>query len=89
MHYEIERTNNFRFQYSKLELKMKRFVEDAVEKIKENPYELQGKITYLSRKKEGAMYRYRMPGAHLMYIIIEKDDKKSTVVVLSNIKTLR
>ncbi len=84
MHYEIEKTNNFRFQFNKLTLRMKRFVEEAIEVIKESPTEFQGKITAIANKKEGRLYRYRVPGAHILYIV--KQDEP--IVMLTNLKTL-
>jgi len=84
MNYEIERTNNFRFQFNKLTLKMKRFVEEAIEVLKDTPHEFQGKITAIANKKDGRLYRYRVPGAHILYIIKQEEP----IVVLTNLKTL-
>lgn len=84
MQFEIERTNNFRFQYNKLTLRMKRFIDEAVEVIKESPTAFQGKITALAKKKEGRLYRYRVPGAHILYVV----NDENPIVTLTNVKTL-
>lgn len=85
MRYEIQRTNNFRFQYNKLALKHKRFVEEAIDVLKETPDECQGKITPLARKKNGRLYRFRVPGAHILYIIHSDEP----IVTMTQIKVLR
>lgn len=85
MRYEIQRTNNFRFQYNKLPLKMKRFVEEAIEVLKESPEDCHGKITPLSRKKDGRLFRFRVPGAHILYILHSEDP----LVTMTQIKLLR
>lgn len=85
MRYEIQRTNNFRFQYGKLTLKHKRFIEEAIEILKDTPEEFQGRITPLAKKKDGRLYRIRIPGAHILYIIHHDEP----VVMMTQIKILR
>ena len=85
MRYEIKKTNNYRYQYNKLALKHRRFIDEAVEILKETPDEFQGKITALARKKDGRLYRFRVPGIHVLYIMHEEEP----IVTMTQIKVLR
>jgi hypothetical protein len=87
--HEIQKTTNYRFQYNKLQLRFKRFVEEAIEIIKENPTEFQGRITHISNRKEGRLYRFRMPGCYLLYIVPEHEPGDNTIITLMNVIMLR
>ncbi len=87
--YEISKTTNFRFQYNKLNLRYKRNIEDAIEYIKESPTEGQGKITQIANKKEGGLYRYRLPGCYIFYILPEHEEGEATIITMTAIKLLR
>ena len=67
--YEIQKTTNYRFQYTKLNLRFKRFVDEAIDILKENPTEYQNKITHIGNKKDGGLYRFRIPGCYLLYVV--------------------
>lgn len=82
--YEFEKTPNYRFQYNKLPLKQKRFVEEALDIIQLTPKEFQGRIRHLSDKKEHTMWRYRIPGAYIIYLV----PNEGTIITLINIKKL-
>jgi mRNA-degrading endonuclease RelE of RelBE toxin-antitoxin system len=82
--YTIEKTNNFRFQYNKLPLRMKRFVDEAESLIQENPFDFQGKIKALAKKKDGRLFRFRMPGVHLVYIVHDNE----LVITMTQVKTM-
>lgn len=86
--HEIQKTTNFRFQYNKLNLRFKRWIEEAIEVIKETPTEFQGRITHLANKKEGGLYRYRMPGCYLLYVVPEHEAGTPTIVTLTAVKML-
>lgn len=86
--HEVQKTTNYRFQYNKLNLRFKRFVDEAVEIIKESPTEFQGKITHIASKKEGGMYRFRMPGCYLLYVVSEHEPGAPTTITLTNVKLL-
>lgn len=86
---EIQKTTNYRFQYHKLNMRFRRFVDEAIEVIKEYPTEYQNKITHIGNRREGGLYRYRMPGCYLLYVVPEHDeDIESGIVILTSIKTL-
>jgi mRNA-degrading endonuclease RelE of RelBE toxin-antitoxin system len=90
MSYEIERTTNFRFEFTKLNLRFKRFVEEAIDTLKETPTELPGKITHLANKKDGGLYRFRVPGCYIIYVVpllVEEGDVPR--VILTGVKMLR
>lgn len=86
--HDVQKTTNYRFQYNKLSLRFKRFVDEAVEIIKENPTDYQGKITHIANKKEGGMYRFRMPGCYLLYVMPEHEAGAPTTITLTNVKML-
>lgn len=82
--YTIEKTNNYRYQYNKLPLRLKRFVDEVEDIIKDNPFEMQGKIKPLSKKKDGRLFRFRVPGAHVLYIVHSEEP----VITMTQVKTL-
>lgn len=86
--YEIQKTTNYRFQYSKLELRFKRFIDEAIEVIKESPMDYQGKIMHLGNRKEGGLYRFRTPGLHLLYVVPAHEPGTSAIITLTAIKKL-
>jgi len=87
--FEIEKTTNYRFQYNRLELRFKRFVDEAIEIIKEFPTDYQGKITHLANKKDGRMYRYRLPGCYLIYVLPETvQEEENGTLILTGVKML-
>lgn len=84
--YDIEQTSNYRFQYGKLPLKLRRFVDEATDILKLYPTEYKGRITHLSKHKDKThWYRFRIPGAYIMYLV----NLEEPLVLLSNIKILR
>jgi mRNA-degrading endonuclease RelE of RelBE toxin-antitoxin system len=87
--HEIQKTTNFRFQYNKLNLRFKRWVDEAIELIKESPTEFQGKITHLANKKDGSLYRYRMPGIYLLYVVPNHEAGEAATITLTAVKMLR
>lgn len=89
MKYEIDSTSHFRSRYNKLDHRLKRCIDNAVEVLKEYPTEYQQKITFLSKRKDGGLYRFRMPGCYLHYIIPEETLGKMYAVTLVDIKVLR
>ena len=86
--HEIQKTTNYRFQYNKLNLRFKRFVDEALEIIKEYPTDYQGRITHIANKKEGGMYRFRIPGCYILYIVPEYEPGTGTTITLTNVKML-
>jgi len=94
MPFEIQRTSNFSAKYNKLTLRFKRLVDQAVEIIKEFPTDYQNRITVLSQKKEGRLYRFRLPGCYLFYIVPqgENDDEvrasAGNAITLTELKLL-
>ena len=87
--FEVDKTTNFRFQYNKLSLKYKRFVDEAIKIIKESPTDFQGKITHLAAKKTHHLYRFRLPGAYILYLVPKQGLKeKNNQIILFTVKTL-
>lgn len=87
--YEVDRTTNFRFQYNKLSVKFKRFVDEAIKIIQESPMDFQGKITHLANKKTHHLYRFRLPGAYVLYLVPKPGLKdKTNTIILFAVKTL-
>lgn len=86
--HEIQKTTNYRFQYNKLNLRFKRFVDEAIEIIKEYPQEYQGKITHISNRKEGGLFRFRIPGCYLLYVVPEHEPEAPTTIMLMGVKML-
>lgn len=85
MLYELEKTPNYRFQYNKLSLKLKRFINEALDILKEYPTEYQGKILHLANRKEFHMYRFRVPGAYIIYLL----HKDQPLITLTSVIVLR
>ena len=86
MPYEFQKSPNYRFQYNKLNTRMQRFVDEALGIIQETPREFQGKITFLSHKKEFDLYRFRIPGAYLLYLVPQ--DAMNPQIILTSVRTL-
>lgn len=86
--FEVQKTTNFRYQYNKLDLRFKRFVEEAIEILKDYPTDYQGKIKHLGSKKEGNLYRFRIPGCYLLYIVAEHEDGENAIITLTSVKML-
>lgn len=86
--HEIQKTTNYRFQYNKLNLRFKRFVDEAIEIIKEYPTEFQGKITHIANRKEGGMYRFRVPGCYITYVVAEHEPGEASIINLTGVKML-
>lgn len=84
MLYELERTPNYRFQYGRLNLKLKRFIDEALEIVKQNPKEYQGRISYMSSLKNKNFYRIRIPGAYIHYWL----DDEMPIITLTQIRIL-
>jgi hypothetical protein len=76
------------FQYHKLKLRFRRLVDSAVDILKENPTEYQNRITHIGNRKEGGLYRFRMPGCYLLYVIPESDPDTPVKVILTGIKVM-
>lgn len=86
--YEIQKTTNFRFQYNKLALRFKRMVDEASEILKEYPTDYQNKITHIGNRKDGGLYRFRLPGCYLLYVVPEHDEDATPNVILTTVKML-
>lgn len=85
---EIQKTSNYMFQYHKLNVRFRRLVDSAVDILKESPKEYQNRITQIGTKKEGGLYRFRMPGCYLLYVIPEGEPNTPVKVILSGIKVM-
>ncbi|WP_373531700.1 hypothetical protein [Vampirovibrio sp.] len=88
MQNEIQKTSNYQFQYHKLNLRFRRLVDVAVDVLKENPTEYQNKITHIGNKREGGLYRFRMPGCYLLYVIPEHEVDTPASIILTAIKLM-
>ena len=86
--YEIQKTTNFRFQYNKLPLRFKRMVDEAAEVLKEYPTDFQNKITHIGNRKDGGLYRFRLPGCYLLYVVPEHEEGATATITLTTIKAL-
>jgi hypothetical protein len=86
--YEIQKTTNFRFQYNKLNLRFKRMVDEASEILKEYPTDFQNKITHLGTRRDGGLYRFRLPGCYLLYVVPEHEEDATPSVILTTVKLL-
>jgi len=86
--YEIQKTTNYRFQYTKLNLRFKRFVDEAIEVIKENPTDYQNRITHIGNKKDGGLYRFRIPGCYLMYVVPFHQEGEAQSIILLSVKLM-
>lgn len=63
-------------------------VDGAIEVIKESPTSYQNRITHIGNKKEGGLYRFRMPGCYILYVVALHDDGDPASITLTNIKVL-
>ena len=88
MPYELAKTTNYRYQFNKLNLRFKRFVEEALEVIKETPTALQGKITHIANNKDGSLYRFRLPGCYIMYVVPAHEPGESVTITITGVKML-
>jgi len=86
--YELTKTTNYRFQFNKLNLRFKRFVEEALEIIKETPTVFPGKITHIANQKDGSLYRYRLPGCYIIYVVPQHEPGESATITLTAVKML-
>ncbi|MCE3235221.1 MAG: hypothetical protein K0Q50_1401 [Vampirovibrio sp.] len=86
--YEIQKTTNYRFQYTKLNLRFKRFVDEAIEVLKENPTDYQNRITHIGNKKDGGLYRFRIPGCYLMYVVPFHQENEAQSIILLSVKMM-
>jgi hypothetical protein len=50
--------------------------------------EFQGKITHLANKKEGGLYRFRIPGCYLLYIVPAHEPGEGAIITLTAVKKL-
>jgi hypothetical protein len=85
---EVNKTTNFKFQYHKLNLRFRRLVDAAIEIIKESPTDYQNRITHIGNKKEGGLYRFRMPGCYILYVVGHHEDGDAMSVILTTIKLM-
>jgi mRNA-degrading endonuclease RelE of RelBE toxin-antitoxin system len=86
--HEIQKTSTYSREYQKLALRYRRMVDEAVDVLKETPTDHQTKITRISNHKDGLMYRYRMPGFYLMYVVPPFEEGEYAVITLLDIKML-
>jgi hypothetical protein len=86
--HEIQRTSTFTRQYQQLALRFRRMVDEAMDIVKEYPVEYQSKITKISNHKDGVMYRFRMPGCYMMYVVPPFEEGESVIITLLDIKHL-
>jgi hypothetical protein len=86
--YELTKTTNYRFQFNKLNLRFKRFVEEALEIIKETPTEFPGKITRIANQKDGTLYRFRLPGCYILYVVPIHEPGELVMITLTAVKML-
>lgn len=86
--YDIQKTAGYRTQYNRLDLRYRRFVDEAVEVIKQYPTDYQNRITRISSRKEGGLYRFRMPGCYLLYLVPERTGEAETTITLMQIKLM-
>ena len=86
--HELQKSSPFIREYSKLNLRFRRMVDEALEVLKETPTDYQSKITKISKHKDGLMYRYRMPGCYLVYVVPPYSEGEYTVITLLDIRNL-
>jgi len=89
MLYEIQKTSSFTYQYNKLELRFKRNVDTAIDIVKEYPTDYKNMITHLGNRRDGGLYRIRMPGCYIFYIVPEHNmEEEAVVLTMVNIKKM-
>jgi mRNA-degrading endonuclease RelE of RelBE toxin-antitoxin system len=86
--HDIQKTSTFLREYQKLKLRYRRMVDEAMDVLKETPTDYQSRITKISKHKDGIMYRYRLPGMYLMYVVPPFETGESKVVTILDIKSL-
>lgn len=86
--HEIQKTTSYSREYQKLGLRFRRLLDEAVEVLKEYPIDYQSKITKISNHKDGVMYRFRMPGCYLMYVVPPFKEGEAVTITLLSIKQL-
>lgn len=86
--HEILKTPTYQREYQKLGLRYRRMVDEAIEVLRETPLEFQSKITKISKHKDGMMYRFRLPGFYLMYVVPPFNDGEFPPVTVLDIKAL-
>lgn len=87
--HEIQKTTNFQFQYHKLNLRFRRLVDGALDVLKESPTDYQNRITHIGNRREGGLYRFRMPGCYLLYVVPENvAAEEAPKVILTSIKLM-
>lgn len=86
--HEILKTSTYSREYQKLALRFRRMVDEAVDVLKETPTEHQSRITKISKHKDGLMYRYRLPGFYLMYVVPPFEEGQYTIITMLDIKSL-
>jgi len=86
--HEIQKTSTFQRVYQQLPLRFRRMIDEAVEVLKETPEQYQSKITKISKHKDGLMYRFRMPGCYIMYVVPPYREGESAIITLLDVKQL-
>ena len=86
--HELQKTSTFSREYQKLTLRFRRMVDDALDVLKESPTEHQSKITQISKHKDGLIYRFRLPGFYIMYVVPPFKEGQSCTITLMDIKQL-
>ncbi len=86
--HEIMKSSTFLREYQQLTLRIRRMVDEAIDVLKESPVEYQSKITKISKHKDGVMYRYRIPGCYLMYVVPPFREGEFVDIILLDLKHL-
>ena len=85
----IDKSSNFKYKYSKLNLRLRRLADEAIDIIREHPTDFQNKITHISNRKEGGLYRFRQPGCYLIYVVPEPEvEDEAVTIIMMDIKAL-
>ena len=87
--HDIQKTSIYWREYNRLNLRYKRMIDDAIEVLKESPTEYQNKITRISKHKDGVLYRFRLPGCYIMYVVPEHAEGEKVMLTLLSVKNLR
>ncbi|MDX2084803.1 MAG: hypothetical protein SFZ03_05380 [Candidatus Melainabacteria bacterium] len=85
--YELEQTPAFRASVRKLDNRQRRLLDRAYDVLKETPMDSAAheEITFLSKRKDHGLFRYRLPGVYIHYAVHEK----IPVVTLTRVQSLR
>ncbi|WP_303674263.1 hypothetical protein [Vampirovibrio chlorellavorus] len=87
--HNVDKSSNFKYKYSKLPLRLRRLTDEAVEIIREHPTDFKNRITHISNRKEGALYRFRQPGCYLIYIVPEPEvEGEAVTIIMMDLKAL-